>query len=121
MATSLLDAGCCAPVLGVGLDPAAAAEAAATFKALSDPARLRLLSIVAAHPDGEVCVCDLTGPVGLSQPTVSHHMGALVKAGLITREQRGKWAYFRIADDARRLVDATTGAVLGAPELAGAP
>jgi ArsR family transcriptional regulator len=66
------------------------------FRALGDPTRVRLLSLIAAHADGESCVCDLTGPVGLSQPTVSHHLRQLVEAGLISREQRGKWAYYRV-------------------------
>lgn len=75
-------------------------RAAASLKALADPTRLRLLSLVAAHPHREACVCDLTGPVGLSQPTVSHHLKVLVDAGLLTREQRGKWAYFSIESQA---------------------
>ena len=58
--------------------------------------RLRLISLVAAHSDGEACVCDLTEPVGLAQPTVSHHLKILVDAGILTREQRGKWAYYRL-------------------------
>jgi ArsR family transcriptional regulator len=66
------------------------------FKALADPVRLRLLSMVAAVPEGEVCACDLVEPIGRSQPTVSHHMAALVDAGLVTREQRGRWAWYRI-------------------------
>jgi ArsR family transcriptional regulator, arsenate/arsenite/antimonite-responsive transcriptional repressor len=73
---------------------------ARTFKALGDPARVRLLSLVAAAPDGEACICDLTEPVGLSQPTISHHMKLLVNAGLLTREQRGRWAYFTVVQPA---------------------
>ncbi|MBB3157343.1 ArsR family transcriptional regulator [Microbacterium proteolyticum] len=73
---------------------------ARTFKALGDPTRVRLLSLIAASRDGEACICDLTEPVGLSQPTVSHHMKLLVDAGLATREQRGRWAYFRVVTDA---------------------
>lgn len=68
---------------------------AAGFKVLSDPVRLRLLSLIANVPDGEVCACDLTEPVGRSQPTVSHHLSILTGAGLIEREQRGKWAWYR--------------------------
>ncbi|MGI8880561.1 MAG: ArsR/SmtB family transcription factor [Jatrophihabitans sp.] len=89
-------AGCCSPVTGGVLDPAEAEKLARVFKALGDPTRVRLLSLIAAHQDGEACICDLTEPVGLSQPTVSHHMKQLVEAGLITREQRGKWAYYRV-------------------------
>lgn len=69
------------------------------FKALGDPTRVRLLSMIAAHAGAEACVCDLTEPVGLSQPTVSHHMKQLVEAGLVTREQRGKWAYYALDPD----------------------
>ena len=78
----------------------AAERLAHLFKALSDPSRVKLISLIAASEDGEACACDLTEPVGLSQPTVSHHMRILVDAGLVTREQRGKWAYYRVVDDA---------------------
>jgi len=87
---------CCNPVTGGVLDTATAEALARIFRALGDPTRVRLLSLIAAHADGEACVCDLTDPVGLSQPTVSHHLKQLVEAGLITREQRGKWAYYRV-------------------------
>ncbi len=106
------DAGCCSPAAEV-LDAEAARDAAAVFKALADPTRLRLLSIISARPEGEACVCDLTDPVGLSQPTVSHHMTTLAKAGLVTREQRGRWAYFAVAPGARAIVERTLAAVLG--------
>ena len=99
------DATCCTPGAS-GVDAERATAVARTFKALGDPARVRLLSIIAASPDGDACICDLTEPVGLSQPTVSHHMKQLVEAGLVTREQRGKWAHFAIASDARHVVDA---------------
>jgi ArsR family transcriptional regulator len=89
-------AACCAPVTGGVLSAAEAERIAHTFKALGDPTRVRLLSLIAASPDGEACICDLTEPVGLSQPTVSHHMKQLVEAGLATREQRGRWAYYRV-------------------------
>ncbi len=76
------------------------AEATAElFKALGDPARVRLVNLL-AQSDGEVCMCDLIEPVGLSQPTVSHHMKKLVDAGLVEREQRGKWAFFSLKRDA---------------------
>jgi ArsR family transcriptional regulator len=97
-------AGCCAPVTGGALDIAAAGRLAHVFKALSDPTRVRLLSLIAAAEGGEACLCDLTGPVALSQPTVSHHMRQLVDAGLVTREQRGKWAYYRVVYGALRTV-----------------
>lgn len=73
---------------------------ARVFKALSDPTRVRLLSLIAATQGGEACICDLIDPVGLSQGTVSHHMKLLAEAGLVTREQRGRWAYFALADGA---------------------
>jgi ArsR family transcriptional regulator len=91
---------CCASVTDVGLDAESAERLARSFKALGDPTRVRLLSIIAGADGGEACICDLTEPVALSQPTVSHHMKVLVEAGLVTREQRGKWAYFRVVDDA---------------------
>lgn len=89
-------ASCCAPVTGGALSAEEARRLARVFKALGDPARVRLLSLIAASDGGEACLCDLTAPVGLSQPTVSHHMKQLADAGLVTREQRGKWAYYRV-------------------------
>ena len=89
-------ADCCTPVVRQVIKPDEAATLAAGFKALSDPARLRLISLVAAQAEQEACVCDLTEPVGLSQPTVSHHLKLLVEAGILTREQRGKWAYYSL-------------------------
>jgi ArsR family transcriptional regulator len=97
-------AGCCSAVTGGALDIAAAERIARVFKALGDPTRVRLLSLIAAADGGEACLCDLTGPVALSQPTVSHHMKLLVDAGVVTREQRGKWAYYRIVNDALRAI-----------------
>lgn len=82
---------CCAPLLGGALDEADADELAAAFKALADPVRLRLLSLIAAAPDGTACSCDLEDPVGKSQPTVSHHLSVLADAGLITKEKVGRW------------------------------
>jgi ArsR family transcriptional regulator len=87
---------CCAPVTGSVIDAATAEQLAHAFKALGDPTRIRLLSLIAAHEGGEACVCDLTEPVDLSQPTVSHHLKQLADAGLVARQQRGKWAYYRI-------------------------
>lgn len=92
-------AACCSPVTAGVLDVEAAGRLARMFKALGDPTRVRLLSMIAAQPGREACVCDLTDPVGLSQPTVSHHMKQLADAGLVTREQRGKWAYFAIVPE----------------------
>src|SRR6476620_8553872 len=90
---------CCSPVVGRVITPAEAEVLARSLKAVADPVRLRLISLVAAHEDGEACVCDLTAPVGLSQPTVSHHLKILVDAGILTREQRGKWAYYRLVPE----------------------
>jgi ArsR family transcriptional regulator len=87
---------CCSPVVREVIQPAEAETLAEGFKALGDPTRLRLISLVASHQDAEACVCELTDPIGLSQPTVSHHLKILVDAGILTREQRGKWAYYRL-------------------------
>ncbi len=102
---------CCAPLIaGDVLDEADAQRLATQFRALGDPTRVRLLSLIASATNGEACVCELTEPVGLSQPTVSHHMKVLVDAGLVTREQRGKWAYYTIvADTLQSLSDALGG------------
>ena len=103
----LADAGaCCSPLTGGDLDDAQADRLARLFKTLGDPARVKLISLIAATQSGEACICDLTEPLGLSQPTVSHHMKLLAEAGLVTREQRGKWAYYRVDSDALRAVAA---------------
>ena len=91
---------CCAPLARAPISAEDAARLAVTLKAIADPARLRLLSMVAAHEGGEACVCDLVEPLGLSQPTVSHHLKVLVDAGLLTREKRGVWAYFTLVPGA---------------------
>ncbi len=97
LAADLAD--CCSPLAGGVLDEEAAERLARVFRALGDRHRVRLLSLIAAADGGEACICDLTAPVGLAQPTISHHMKLLVEAGLVTREQRGKWAYYRIAPE----------------------
>ncbi|WP_405372859.1 MULTISPECIES: ArsR/SmtB family transcription factor [unclassified Microbacterium] len=95
------DGGTCAStVTGAVISAEDAERTARIFKALGDPTRVRLLSLIAASREGEACICDLTGPVGLSQPTVSHHMKQLVEAGLVTRQQRGRWAYYRVVTEA---------------------
>jgi ArsR family transcriptional regulator, arsenate/arsenite/antimonite-responsive transcriptional repressor len=91
--------GCCVPVTAGVLDEQQAVDLAAVFKVLADPARLRLLSMVAAAAEGEACACDLVEPVGRSQPTVSHHLAVLVEAGLLEREKRGKWAWYRVVPE----------------------
>ena len=90
---------CCEPMLTESLKTDDAVELAAAFRVLADPIRLRLLSMIANSPNGEMCACDLVEPTGRSQPTVSHHLSILTDAGLLTREQRGKWAYFRVEPD----------------------
>jgi ArsR family transcriptional regulator, arsenate/arsenite/antimonite-responsive transcriptional repressor len=87
---------CCASVLTAPLDVADAAAMAQGFSALADPVRLRVLSILAAAPGGEVCVCDFVGPLGKSQPTVSHHLRILSEAGLVEGERRGRWVWYSL-------------------------
>jgi len=88
--------GCCPPLLSAPLDEDRAAGLATVFKALGDPVRLRLLSMIASREGGEICVCDLTPAFDLSQPTISHHLKLLKQAGLITSERRGTWVYYRL-------------------------
>jgi ArsR family transcriptional regulator, arsenate/arsenite/antimonite-responsive transcriptional repressor len=86
-------------VAGVAIERAEAERLATLFKALSDPTRLQLLAMIEASPAGEACVCDLTEPLHLSQPTISHHLKILVKAGILTREKRGLWAWYSVAPE----------------------
>ena len=90
---------CCAPLGAASLSTEEAEAGAALFAALSDPARVRIVNLVATS-DEPVCACHLIEPLGLAQPTVSHHLKRLVDAGLLEREQRGKWAYFSLAPEA---------------------
>ena len=85
-----------APLLHEPITASQAADLAHVLKALADPTRLRLVSMVAAHDGGEACVCDLTEPLGLTQPTISHHLKILVDAGIFTRDKRGVWAYYSL-------------------------
>ncbi|MCX5316116.1 helix-turn-helix transcriptional regulator [Streptomyces sp. NBC_00154] len=89
---------CCSPIIAAELSALDAERLAALFKALSDPVRLRLLSRVASHPAGEACVCDIAD-VGVSQPTVSHHLKKLREAGLLTSQRRRTWVYYRLDQD----------------------
>ena len=107
----LLDGSCCATPPEGALDADAAAALAQQLKAIADPARLRLLSIIGSHEGAEACVCDLTEPLGLRQPTVSHHLKILVDAGLLTRDKRGVWAYYAVVPGA---LNALSAALLGA-------
>jgi ArsR family transcriptional regulator, arsenate/arsenite/antimonite-responsive transcriptional repressor len=86
----------CCPVLGEPLDGEEAERLAGAMRVLADPARIRLLSLIASGPDGEACVCNLVEPLGLGQPTVSHHLKVLHQAGLLDRERRGRWVYYRV-------------------------
>lgn len=86
---------CCVALRDVAFDDASAMALAAGFAALADPARLRLLSLISCAPGGEACACDLIEPIGKSQPTVSHHLKVLTDAGLVQREKRGVWAWYR--------------------------
>jgi ArsR family transcriptional regulator len=90
---------CCAPLGAPLLSDEQAQSTAALFRALGDPARVRIVNVLATCDD-PVCVCNLTGPLGLTQPTVSHHLKKLVDAGLLEREQRGRWAYYSINPEA---------------------
>ncbi|MFF0217580.1 ArsR/SmtB family transcription factor [Streptomyces vinaceus] len=94
------DAACCAPMVREPLGEEASAELARMFKALSDPIRLRLLSLIASYEGGEACVCDLTGPFDVSQPTISHHLKVLREAGLVDSERRGTWVYYWVLPEA---------------------
>src|SRR5436189_2160191 len=100
---------CCAPLTKEPLAADAAERIAPLLKALADPVRLRLLSLVASHADGEACVCDLNDAFDLSQPTISHHLKVLHEAGLLDREKRGVWVYYR----ARTQALASLGALIG--------
>lgn len=98
---------CCPTVLDPGVDAQESGRLAEAFRVLADPSRIRLLNLIARA--GECCVCELTAPVGLSQPTVSHHLKILADAGFLTREKRGTWVYYRVDPAAfatmRRLFD----------------
>jgi len=96
----LTDAARCTPVAREAISAENADKLARTFKAIADPARIRLISMVAAHEDAEACVCDLTEPLGLGQPTVSHHLKILVDAGILSRDKRGTWAYYKLVPGA---------------------
>lgn len=87
---------CDPPLVREPLTAARAVELAGLFKALADPGRVRLLALIAAHDGAEACVCNLTEPLGLSQPTVSHHLKILLEAGLLERDRRGSWNYYRV-------------------------
>ena len=93
-------AACCAPLSTEPLSRAQAEQVAPLLKALADPVRLRLMSLIASHPGGEACVCDLTGAFDLSQPTISHHLKVLHDSGLLDRDKRGVWVYYQARTEA---------------------
>jgi ArsR family transcriptional regulator len=100
---------CCSPLSAEPLSAEQAEQVAPQLKALADPVRLRLMSLVASHPGGEACVCDLNEAFNLTQPTISHHLKVLHEAGLLDREKRGVWVYYR----ARTQALASLGTLIG--------
>ncbi|MER7512053.1 ArsR/SmtB family transcription factor [Streptomyces lavendulae] len=113
------DAACCAPMVREPLGEEAAVGLSRMFKALSDPVRLRLLSLIASYEGGEACVCDLTGPFDVSQPTISHHLKVLREAGLVGSERRGTWVYYWVIPQALAQLSALL-QIPAAPAKAGA-
>ena len=109
MPTMRLPLLCCGPLTGDVISPGDAEQLARKFKALADPTRVRLLSLIAAHEGGEACICDLNDAFDLSQPTISHHMKVLHEAGLVDRDKRGVWVYYKIRSQAL----ASLGTLLG--------
>ncbi|HEY3958150.1 MAG TPA: metalloregulator ArsR/SmtB family transcription factor [Streptosporangiaceae bacterium] len=105
------DAVCCAPLSQGPLSLEQAEQVAPLLKALADPVRLRLMSLVASRPGGEACVCDLTAGFDLSQPTISHHLKVLHEEGLLDRDKRGVWVYYKVRSQAM----ASLGALIGYP------
>jgi ArsR family transcriptional regulator, arsenate/arsenite/antimonite-responsive transcriptional repressor len=103
--------GCCSPLAREPLSQRQAEHVVPLLKALAEPARLRLMSLIASHDGGEACVCDVTGAFELSQPTISHHLKVLHDAGLLEREKRGVWVYYRARTDAL----ASLAALIGTP------
>src|SRR5215468_8470395 len=95
-------AACCPPLSREPLSAEQAAQVAPLLKALAEPVRLRLMSLIASHPGGEACVCDLNDAFDLSQPTISHHLKVLYEAGLLDRDKRGVWVYYRARPEAMR-------------------
>lgn len=104
-------AACCSPLVKSALSMEEAESVAPLLKALAHPVRLRLLSLVASHGEGEACVCDLNDAFDLSQPTISHHLKVLHEAGLVDRTKRGVWVYYRIKPEALVSISALLGGV----------
>ncbi len=116
MSDEPVDDACCPPADGTAMSVERAAEVAVLLKALADPVRLRLVSLIASSRTGEACVCDLNAAFELTQATVSHHLKVLHSAGVLDREKRGVWAYYRIRPDAL----AAVADVFSSPEIVGA-
>jgi ArsR family transcriptional regulator, arsenate/arsenite/antimonite-responsive transcriptional repressor len=114
-------AACCPPLTQEPLTAEQAQHVALLLKALADPVRLRLMSLVASHPGGEACVCDLTGAFDLSQPTISHHLKVLHDTGLVDREKRGVWVYYRARTDALASLATLIGPPARSPSLMASP
>ena len=106
-------ASCSPSLLDEPLTPTQAVRLAGAFKALGDPIRLRLFSLIASHPDGEACVCDLSGAFDVSQPTISHHLKVLREAGLLSSERRASWVYYRASAEAMHALAALLGQPVG--------
>lgn len=106
----LAEVGGCCSVLVSTLDEPAASELARGFAALGDPARLRILSLLASAPSGEICVCEFMQPLGKSQGTVSHHLKVLGEAGLVEGDRRGKWVWYRLVPERLAVLEAAIGA-----------
>ena len=99
-----IDQSCCPPLIGSPLSETEAERLAEALRVIAEPARLRLVSLISASRDGESCVCDLTDQLDLGQPTVSHHLKVLTDAGILHREKRGRWAYYRIEPEPLQLL-----------------
>ncbi|MDV7197175.1 metalloregulator ArsR/SmtB family transcription factor [Rhodococcus kroppenstedtii] len=110
VAVAATSGGCCSPLTREPLTTDWAGDLARMFKALGDPARLRLLSLVASHENGEACVCDISGSFDLSQPTISHHLKVLREAGLLDCERRGTWVYYWVVPAALQQLSAVLAA-----------
>lgn len=117
-ATESSPSSCDAPASPAPVNTEEIGRLAADLKALADPTRLGLLRLIASHPDATACICDLTGPLGVSQPTVSHHMKILAEAGLVTRRQHGRWVHYSVKVDALRCLGDRLAGLADPPEIA---
>jgi ArsR family transcriptional regulator len=111
---------CCQSLVSSPLDQDGADTLAGALRALADPARLRLVSLIASQPNAEACVCELTDRLDLTQPTVSHHLRVLMDAGILARERRGRWAYYSLRAEPLRALSEALALPASAPAAAGA-